>query len=326
MPKPRKARLDALERRLTSPKKIALFGHRAVGKTTLLAMFYRQAADRAGPRASAWRRRTRGAPNTWPRRSPRSNRASRPRGRWPRPSWQAPALSRPGPVRPDRQGLPGRACHPGDRRADPGVLRRLRRRPPLPRPRPRSPGRPTGRASAAGGRAPPGTLHRTIRRRHRRSARGAARHQVSTASPAGARPAAARIRSRNWSPSGYGMTLHALESHVPRGAPSSRSAPTAAGPTARTGRRRNCTRSASKGLSSGSPSSGSRSTDEAQLEWLWDLAPDDLSPPGPLRPGLRLALSAIRATSSTSAEALTKLRNRRKGSEGGLPIGSRRRR
>jgi GTPase SAR1 family protein len=38
------ARLDALEARLTGPKKIALFGHRNVGKTTLLAMFYRQAA------------------------------------------------------------------------------------------------------------------------------------------------------------------------------------------------------------------------------------------------------------------------------------------
>ncbi|RUL88486.1 TRAFAC clade GTPase domain-containing protein [Tautonia sociabilis] len=36
--------LDALERRLTGPKRIALFGHRAVGKTTLLAMFYREAS------------------------------------------------------------------------------------------------------------------------------------------------------------------------------------------------------------------------------------------------------------------------------------------
>ncbi|WP_165070759.1 TRAFAC clade GTPase domain-containing protein [Paludisphaera rhizosphaerae] len=40
----RTTRLDALEARLTGPKKIALFGHRNVGKTTLLAMFYRQAA------------------------------------------------------------------------------------------------------------------------------------------------------------------------------------------------------------------------------------------------------------------------------------------
>ncbi len=44
MPDRRKAHLDALERRLTGPKRIALFGHRAVGKTTLLAMFYREAS------------------------------------------------------------------------------------------------------------------------------------------------------------------------------------------------------------------------------------------------------------------------------------------
>ena len=36
--------LDALEERLTGPKRIGLFGHRNVGKTTLLAMFYRQAS------------------------------------------------------------------------------------------------------------------------------------------------------------------------------------------------------------------------------------------------------------------------------------------
>ncbi len=44
MPDHRTTRLDALETRLTGPKRIALFGHRNVGKTTLLAMFYRQAA------------------------------------------------------------------------------------------------------------------------------------------------------------------------------------------------------------------------------------------------------------------------------------------
>src|SRR5262245_8972097 len=37
-------RLDELEARLTRPKRVALFGHRNVGKTTLLAMFYRQAS------------------------------------------------------------------------------------------------------------------------------------------------------------------------------------------------------------------------------------------------------------------------------------------
>jgi GTPase SAR1 family protein len=41
----RKAHLDALEERLTGPKRVALFGHRAVGKTTLLAMFYREASN-----------------------------------------------------------------------------------------------------------------------------------------------------------------------------------------------------------------------------------------------------------------------------------------
>jgi GTPase SAR1 family protein len=41
----RKTHLDALEDRLTGPRRIALFGHRDVGKTTLLAMFYRQASS-----------------------------------------------------------------------------------------------------------------------------------------------------------------------------------------------------------------------------------------------------------------------------------------
>jgi hypothetical protein len=40
----RRTRLDVLEARLSGPKRIALFGHRNVGKTTLLAMLYRQAA------------------------------------------------------------------------------------------------------------------------------------------------------------------------------------------------------------------------------------------------------------------------------------------
>jgi hypothetical protein len=44
MSRQRRAHLDALERRLTGPRRIALFGHRAVGKTTLLAMFYREAS------------------------------------------------------------------------------------------------------------------------------------------------------------------------------------------------------------------------------------------------------------------------------------------
>jgi hypothetical protein len=39
------SRLDLLEARLTGPKRVALFGHRNVGKTTLLAMFYREASS-----------------------------------------------------------------------------------------------------------------------------------------------------------------------------------------------------------------------------------------------------------------------------------------
>jgi hypothetical protein len=39
------SRLDILEARLTGPKRIALFGHRNVGKTTLLAMLYREASN-----------------------------------------------------------------------------------------------------------------------------------------------------------------------------------------------------------------------------------------------------------------------------------------
>ncbi len=43
--KRRTSRLDLLEARLTGPKRVALFGHRNVGKTTLLAMFYREASS-----------------------------------------------------------------------------------------------------------------------------------------------------------------------------------------------------------------------------------------------------------------------------------------
>src|SRR3954470_13722899 len=44
MSESRTTTLDDLEERLTGAKRIALFGHRNVGKTTLLAMFYRQAS------------------------------------------------------------------------------------------------------------------------------------------------------------------------------------------------------------------------------------------------------------------------------------------
>src|SRR3954454_7312974 len=43
--KDRKTHLDKLVRRITGAKRIALFGHRAVGKTTLLAMFYRESSN-----------------------------------------------------------------------------------------------------------------------------------------------------------------------------------------------------------------------------------------------------------------------------------------
>src|SRR5437588_6535019 len=45
MAKSRTTPLDDLEERLTGAKRIALFGHRDVGKTTLLAMFYREASS-----------------------------------------------------------------------------------------------------------------------------------------------------------------------------------------------------------------------------------------------------------------------------------------
>src|SRR5438874_13047447 len=44
MAKPRNTLLDDLEERLIGAKRIALFGHRDVGKTTLLSMFTRQAS------------------------------------------------------------------------------------------------------------------------------------------------------------------------------------------------------------------------------------------------------------------------------------------
>src|SRR6516165_5946544 len=45
----RTTRLDELETQLVGPKRVALFGHRNVGKTTLLAVFYRQASSGGVP-------------------------------------------------------------------------------------------------------------------------------------------------------------------------------------------------------------------------------------------------------------------------------------
>ena len=86
MPDRRTTRLDALEARLTGPKRIALFGHRNVGKTTLLAMFYRQASAGQVPgvrlaAADAAERRVPGRED----RPDRVGRAAWP-ARWPRPS------------------------------------------------------------------------------------------------------------------------------------------------------------------------------------------------------------------------------------------------
>ena len=55
MAKGRTIDLDAREDRLTGPRRVGLFGHRNVGKTTLLAMIYRQASagEVAGLRLAA---------------------------------------------------------------------------------------------------------------------------------------------------------------------------------------------------------------------------------------------------------------------------------
>src|SRR3954465_4128071 len=49
MSESRTTHLDDLEERLTGAKRIALFGHRDVGKSTLLAVFYREASAGRGP-------------------------------------------------------------------------------------------------------------------------------------------------------------------------------------------------------------------------------------------------------------------------------------
>ena len=110
----RVTRLDALETRLTGPKRIALFGHRNVGKTTLLAMFYRQASSGQVPGAAAGRGDA--AQCRVSRREDRPDRVGPAAGRHAgRDRAAAPALSWAREVRPDRQGLPGRARHARDR-------------------------------------------------------------------------------------------------------------------------------------------------------------------------------------------------------------------
>ena len=192
-------------RALAGAKRIALFGHRNVGKTTLLAMFYRQASTgqvpglrlAAGDAASA---------EYLAEKIAQIESGEPPAGTLAETELTAPALSWPGAVRPGREGLPGRARHARHRRADSGVLRRLRRRPALPRPRRvGQPGR--AAAAAAGGREPARAVHRPLRRRHHRPARGAVADEVRPgarrARPGGGRsstPRAVRPTSRPATP------------------------------------------------------------------------------------------------------------------------------
>ena len=216
-------RLDALEARLTGPKRIALFGHRNVGKTTLLAMFYRQASSGRVPglRLAAADAQT----AEYLAEKIAQIESGQP---------MAGSLAETelklrlyhGPARFDLivKDYQGEHVTLGSRRADPGVLRRLRRRVPLPRPRGLDrPGR--APASAAGGREPAGALHRPLRRPEHGPAGRAAPDQVR---PRAGR--AARRRSRRPGSSRpsrppelverlvderYGMTRHALAEHAP---------------------------------------------------------------------------------------------------------------
>ncbi len=291
----RKAHLDALERRLTGPKRIALFGHRAVGKTTLLAMFYRQASTGQVPGHPPGGGRP--AQRRVPGREDRADRVGRAAGRHPgRDRAEAPALSRSRAVRPDRQGLPGGARHPRHRRADPGLLRRLRRRPPLPRPRGLDPpGRPP--TPPAGGREPSGALHRPLRRRHRRPSRGPAADQVRPRpGPRRGRPRARRGRAAGRGPlrddparpgPARPPRRHLRRQRLRPGLdrrPSARRAPPA--------RPRRAARLARR------PARGDR---PRAARMALGPRPRRPAPPGPLRLGLREALSPLRPRGATSA-------------------------
>ena len=176
MPNRRKAHLDALEDRLTGPKRIALFGHRNVGKTTLLAMFYRQASTGQVPglRLAA---ADPASAEYLAEKIAQIESGEPPAGTLAETELKLRLYHGAGAVRPDRQGLPGRARHARLRRADPGILRRLRRRAALPRPRGLGqPGRPA--AAAAGGRGPARAVHRALRRQDHRPPRRAAADEV----------------------------------------------------------------------------------------------------------------------------------------------------
>ena len=111
---------------------------------------------------------------------------------------EAPALSRPRAIRPDRQGLPGRARHARQRGADPGVLRGLRCRVALPRPRGLGRAR-RAPAAAAGSRKPAGALYRSLRRPEHGPAGRALIDQV--------RPGAGQQRGRGDGPGVDGRSL-----------------------------------------------------------------------------------------------------------------------
>ena len=159
----RTSRLDALEARLTGPKRIALFGHRNVGKTTLLAMFYRQASSGRVPGLRLAAADPRSAEYL-------AEKIAQIESGEPMAGSLAETELKlrlyHGPARFDLivKDYQGEHVTLGLGRADPGVLRRLRRRPPLPRPR--GLGRPgRAQAAAAGSREPARTLHRSLRRR-----------------------------------------------------------------------------------------------------------------------------------------------------------------
>ena len=172
----RKAHLDALERRLTGPKRIALFGHRAVGKTTLLAMFYRQASTGQVPglRLAAVDPPT---AEYLAEKIAQIESGEPPAGTLAETELKLRLYN--GPARFDLifKDYQGEDVTLGGGRADPALLRRLRRRPALPRSR----GIKSARRAPpppAGGREPPGAVHREVRRRDRRPPRRAPAHQV----------------------------------------------------------------------------------------------------------------------------------------------------
>ena len=115
----RKTHLDALERRLTGPKRIGAVRPSQRGQDDAPGDVLPPGLDRAGagPPAGGGRPAERRVPG----REDRADRVGRAAGGDPgRDRAEAAALPRPGPVRPDRQGLPGRARHARLRRADPG--------------------------------------------------------------------------------------------------------------------------------------------------------------------------------------------------------------